>query len=68
MVTVKQKRMTHYCINNECGWEETSHKVRDGIKCPKCKGPVISVESKKTLLGHHLNTAIFDEVHEYKNF
>jgi protein-arginine kinase activator protein McsA len=41
---VKQKRMTHYCIDKECGWEEISHKVRDGIRCLKCNGPVMSVE------------------------
>jgi predicted Zn-ribbon and HTH transcriptional regulator len=35
--------MTHYCMDKTCGWEETSHKIRDGIKCPKCNGIVMSV-------------------------
>lgn len=43
---MKQKRMTHYCIKKECNWEETSHKFRDGMKCPKCNGPIISKEAK----------------------
>ncbi|SLJ98215.1 MULTISPECIES: hypothetical protein [unclassified Paenibacillus] len=32
----KQKLTTHYCIDKKCGFEETSHKIRDGWKCPKC--------------------------------
>lgn len=39
---MKQKRTSHYCMNKECGWKKTSHKVMDGIKCPRCKGLVIS--------------------------
>jgi predicted Zn-ribbon and HTH transcriptional regulator len=41
---MKQKAMTHNCMNKSCDWEETSHKLRDGIKCPKCNGSVMSVE------------------------
>jgi hypothetical protein len=43
---VKQKRMTHYCIDKTCGWKETSHKIRDGISCPSCDGSVMSVGPK----------------------
>ena len=27
-------------MSKGCGFEETSHKIRDGWKCPKCKGPM----------------------------
>ena len=37
---MKSKLTTHYCMIKTCGWKETSHKIRDGIKCPKCGGPV----------------------------
>lgn len=33
------KRTTWYCIDRSCGWQETSHKVRDGLKCPVCELP-----------------------------
>ncbi|HHB1908001.1 TPA: hypothetical protein ACOQ4X_005890 [Bacillus cereus] len=26
----------HYCMDKRCGWEESSHKLRDGLKCPRC--------------------------------
>lgn len=39
---MKQPLTTHACMDKECGWKETSHKIRDGIKCPKCGGPVLS--------------------------
>ncbi len=39
---MKNKRMTYYCMSKECDWEETSHKWRDGLKCPKCNSPVNS--------------------------
>ncbi|EJQ43700.1 hypothetical protein IEQ_05028 [Bacillus cereus BAG6X1-2] len=39
---MKQKRTTHYCLNKECEWTETSHKMCDGMKCPKCKGHFMS--------------------------
>lgn len=38
---------THYCLDKDCGWEETSYKCRDGISCPKCNGPVMSVDPEK---------------------
>jgi hypothetical protein len=44
---MKMPLTTHYCFNKACDWEETSHKLRDGIKCPKCTGPVMSVPNKK---------------------
>jgi len=28
----------HWCMDKRCGFEETSHKIRDGWKCPKCNG------------------------------
>lgn len=36
-----------YCMAKECDFEETTHKLKEGIKCPKCKGPVMSQEVKK---------------------
>lgn len=39
---MKGKKMTHYCLVKTCDWKETSHKLSDGIKCPKCEGPVNS--------------------------
>lgn len=36
-----------YCLSKECGFEETTHKLKEGIPCPKCKGPVLSQEVKK---------------------
>ncbi|ARW58502.1 hypothetical protein [Bacillus phage Negev_SA] len=30
----------HWCLDRNCGFEETSHKVRDGWKCPDCNGPM----------------------------
>lgn len=30
----------HKCMNEDCGWNETNHKVWDGIKCPECDGIV----------------------------
>ncbi len=44
---MKWKRTTHYCIDKTCGWEETSHKLRDGLKCPKCNGPTMYYYPKK---------------------
>ncbi len=44
---MKGKRMTHYCFDKTCGWKETSHRLLDGIKCPKCQGPIISYHPKK---------------------
>ena len=37
---MKQPLTNHYCM--VCDWEETTHKIRDGIKCPECGGPVRS--------------------------
>lgn len=39
---MKNKRMTHYCMDKTCDWKVTDHKMRDGIKCPKCDGLVMS--------------------------
>lgn len=36
---MKSKRLTYYCLDESCDFEETTHKVRDGLKCPKCGGP-----------------------------
>jgi predicted Zn-ribbon and HTH transcriptional regulator len=44
---MKGKLMTHYCINKKCDFEETTHNMRDGMKCPKCNGPIMSVNPKK---------------------
>jgi len=34
-------------MSKECDFEETTHKLKEGIPCPKCKGPVMSQEVKK---------------------
>ncbi|MED1305718.1 hypothetical protein BK704_11125 [[Bacillus thuringiensis] serovar konkukian] len=39
---MKMPLTKHWCLDNNCGFKETSHKVRDGWKCPKCKGPMMS--------------------------
>lgn len=36
---MKQKLTTHYCLDKDCGYVERSHKVRDGLRCPRCGGP-----------------------------
>lgn len=33
---VKGKRLTYYCIDKTCGWEETNRKMKDGLSCPVC--------------------------------
>lgn len=35
------KLTVYCCIDKACGWEERTHKIRDGIKCPECNGPVM---------------------------
>lgn len=40
--SMKAPLTKHYCINKQCGWEETNYKYMDGFKCKKCKGPIIS--------------------------
>lgn len=47
---MKNKLTTYYCMNKECDWKETTHKILDGIKCPKCNGPVLSTEAKENKL------------------
>lgn len=37
----------YYCISKECNFEEINHKIKEGIKCPKCEGPVISHRVEK---------------------
>lgn len=44
---MKGKLMTHYCMIKTCDFELTSHKLLDGIQCPKCNGPVNSYYTKK---------------------
>ena len=39
---MKMPLTKHWCIDKRCGFEETSHKVRDEWKCPKCIGPMMS--------------------------
>lgn len=36
-----------YCMSKECDFEETTHKLLEGIYCPKCKGLVMSQRVKK---------------------
>lgn len=42
---MKGKQTTYYCM--DCDWEETSHRLLDGIRCPNCGGPVLSKEVEK---------------------
>lgn len=44
---MKNKLTTHYCIVKECSWGEATHKIRDGLKCPKCNSPTISYYPNK---------------------
>ncbi|WP_180230299.1 hypothetical protein [Bacillus cereus] len=37
---MKMPLTKHWCLDKRCGFEEISHKVRDGWECPKCKGPM----------------------------
>lgn len=37
---MKQALTTYYCMVKTCDYRETTYKIRDGIKCPKCSGPV----------------------------
>ncbi|MCU5667445.1 hypothetical protein NST86_22935 [Bacillus sp. FSL L8-0199] len=30
----------YWCLDRNCGFEEISHKIRDGWKCPHCNGPM----------------------------
>ncbi|MFV5894468.1 hypothetical protein [Bacillus cereus] len=39
---MKMPLTKHWCIDKRCGFEETSHKVRDGWECPRCIGPMMS--------------------------
>ncbi len=35
---MKMPLTKHWCLNKDCDFEVTDHKMRDGLKCPKCKG------------------------------
>lgn len=50
---MKMPLTKHYCISKECGWEETTHKILDGINCPKCSGPVNTERIKDELKYRH---------------
>ncbi len=49
---MKWKRTIHCCISKDCGWEETSHKIRDALECPKCNGPTINYYPKEVGVGN----------------
>lgn len=53
---MKFKRTVYYCMNNECSWNETSYKMRDGIRCPLCGGPVLTVDPKAKPVGLDVST------------
>ncbi|WP_178927603.1 hypothetical protein [Bacillus cereus] len=36
---MKMPRTIHWCLDKACGWTEATHKLREGLKCPKCNGP-----------------------------
>lgn len=50
---MKMPLTKYYCMSKECGWEETSHKLLDGVKCPKCSGPVNSERIRGELEYRH---------------
>nr|WP_259544974.1 hypothetical protein [Heyndrickxia oleronia] len=37
---MKNPLTKYWCLC--CDWQETSHKLRDGLKCLECKSPVMS--------------------------
>lgn len=39
---MKTKLTTHRCIDKECGFKVTDHKLRDGFKCPMCGSHIVS--------------------------
>jgi DNA-directed RNA polymerase subunit RPC12/RpoP len=39
---MKSKLMRYICMEKACGWQETSHKMKDGLRCPECDGFVMS--------------------------
>ncbi|HDR5270909.1 TPA: hypothetical protein QCS34_004632 [Bacillus thuringiensis] len=39
---MKMPLTKHWCLNKDCRFEESSHKIRDGWKCPKCNGAMMS--------------------------
>jgi hypothetical protein len=43
---MKQPLTKHWCIEKECDWKEESHRIHDGIQCPKCDGLVMSEKVK----------------------
>lgn len=40
--SLKMPLTKHWCLDKSCGFEETSHKICDGWKCPKCNGPMMN--------------------------
>ncbi|WP_426867561.1 hypothetical protein [Bacillus cereus] len=38
--SLKMPLTKHRCLDRNCGFEETSHKIRDGWICPYCNGPM----------------------------
>ena len=36
---MKQQLTKHWCINPKCKWEIKTHKLLEGLKCPKCNCP-----------------------------
>lgn len=38
----KQKLTTYWCLDKECDYSEQTHRILDGLICPKCGGPTTS--------------------------
>lgn len=60
--------MAHYCMNETCDYKEISHKLRDGMRCPKCDGSVMSYyssEDDKQRLDKIINNAVITETVMY---
>ncbi|QQX27621.2 hypothetical protein P9C78_gp56 [Bacillus phage z1a] len=45
--SLKMPLTKYWCLDRNCGFEETSHKIRDGWKCPHCNGPIMSQQVNK---------------------
>ncbi|MED3183886.1 hypothetical protein [Bacillus thuringiensis] len=39
---MKMPLTKQWCLYKSCGFEEASHKIRDGSKYPKCNGPMVN--------------------------
>lgn len=67
----------HYCMSEGCGWKETSHRLLDGLNCPRCSGPLMSEKAEEKanelkyrhraqcLVCNHIGTVIHANKEDY---